>query len=166
MGVAEKKKRAFAEQLKWQMGITPMRQITVSKLCSDLSVNRRTFYNHFRSIDDLVAWIYDRTRADCTLAGLTETLSAIRRDADFYRRALSEGALGEHIVARTAADYESALRERGAWSEDDRFAVRYHCAGYLGALRRWLDADCKPTPQALAKQLIAVMPPCLQSLYE
>ena len=48
--------KMFAESLKRLLNELPLEKISVQKLADDCGVNRKTFYYHFDSIDDLLGW--------------------------------------------------------------------------------------------------------------
>lgn len=51
-------KVALAKALKKQLKSKPLDKISVVSLINDCGVSRQTFYYHFKSISDLVRWIY------------------------------------------------------------------------------------------------------------
>ena len=180
MRSSDKTKLILAEELKRQSRTTQFCRITVGGLCAACNLDRRTFYNHFRDIYDLAAWIFERSIADCLpkegetsgIHEVEEALSRLKKDAVFYRRALAEdsqNALGRHMLAHNADFYTSALMrllKTDRLSEDVQFAIYYHCFGSLGMIRKWLFHDCTPEPAVLARQLLASMPSALRQLFD
>ena len=51
-------KKALATALKNKMKEKPFSKITVSELIAVCSVNRKTFYYHFKDIYDLLRWLF------------------------------------------------------------------------------------------------------------
>ncbi len=52
-------KRQLADSLKKQMKVKPLEKISVSDICEDCNLNRKSFYYHFKDKYDLVNWIFD-----------------------------------------------------------------------------------------------------------
>lgn len=52
-------KKVIAESLKRRMLRHNLTDITVTDLCTDAEINRRTFYRHFTDKYQLVTWIYE-----------------------------------------------------------------------------------------------------------
>ena len=179
MGGSDKTKLLLAGALKSRSRTMPLRKITVRELCEDCGLDRRTFYYHFRDIYDLTAWVFNQAIDDCLpgangnpgFSGLEEALVRLARDAVFYRRALAEdsqNALGRHILNHDIQRYDAALRRFLGTEELDPqvfFAVRYHCFGTLGTVRRWLFDGCTPPPAQMTALLTSAMPPILHKLY-
>jgi len=46
--------------LKKFMEVKPLSQITVSEICADCNLNRKTFYYHFEDIYDLLHWMLEQ----------------------------------------------------------------------------------------------------------
>ena len=179
MSASERTKQLLAEGLKTMSATMPLRKIRVGELCRQCGVDRRTFYNHFRDVYDLAAWIFDQTinvylplrAGKPSKAGLTKVLDRFRKEEVFYRCALAEdsqNALGRHYLSATVEMYRALmLRERGeeTLTEEEDFAVGYHCFGSLGMIRRWLFSDPERTAEEFASCLLLAMPPVIRSLY-
>lgn len=52
-------KRALASSLKECMADKPLAKISIGEICAKCSLNRKSFYYHFRDKYELVNWIYD-----------------------------------------------------------------------------------------------------------
>ncbi len=53
-------RQAMTGSLKKFMGLKPLSQITVSEICADCNLNRKTFYYHFEDIYDLLHWMLEQ----------------------------------------------------------------------------------------------------------
>ncbi len=53
-------RQAMTGSLKKFMEIKPLSQITVSEICADCNLNRKTFYYHFEDIYDLLRWMLEQ----------------------------------------------------------------------------------------------------------
>ena len=53
-------RQAMASSLKNFMGVKPLSKITVSEICQDCGLNRKTFYYHFEDIYSLLHWMLEQ----------------------------------------------------------------------------------------------------------
>lgn len=53
-------KQTLVSSLKKFMGKKPLSKITVSEICKDCGMNRKTFYYHFEDIYDLLRWMLEQ----------------------------------------------------------------------------------------------------------
>ena len=53
-------RQAMVTSLKKFMEKKPLSKITVSEICKDCNINRKTFYYHFEDIYDLLRWMLDQ----------------------------------------------------------------------------------------------------------
>lgn len=53
-------RQAMSSSLKKFMEQKPLSQITVSEICADCNLNRKTFYYHFEDIYDLLHWMLEQ----------------------------------------------------------------------------------------------------------
>ena len=157
----------------------PLSRIRVNDLCNRCGIHRRTFYNHFRDVYDLTAWIFNQT-VDAYLpgdsgnpgtAGIIIALERLKENAPFFRVALqedSQNALGRHILNHDIQIYEKELQRitgKTDISRTNRFAIRYYCYGSLGTIYNWLFSGCQLSPEEMADLMISVMPPVLHDIF-
>ena len=57
-------KQAFADALRKLLEQKPFAKISVSHICEECGMNRKSFYYHFKDKYDLVNWIFDRRRME------------------------------------------------------------------------------------------------------
>ena len=55
-----KTKQAMADSLKRYMEVKSLSKITISAICEDCGINRKTFYYHFKDIYDLLRWTLEQ----------------------------------------------------------------------------------------------------------
>ena len=55
-----KTKQATADSLKRYMEVKSLSKITISAICEDCGINRKTFYYHFKDIYDLLKWTLEQ----------------------------------------------------------------------------------------------------------
>ncbi len=58
--VSYRTKLTMTASLKKFMQTKPLSKITISDICSDCGINRKTFYYHFDNIFDLLRWMLDQ----------------------------------------------------------------------------------------------------------
>lgn len=110
----------------------PVRDITVSQLTTEASVNRATFYSHYDAVDDVVVEALtsdldtrrdanlalrsngDRSPNDALRAELLDCIAHVRAFEGVYRQALSPGAddgvwraMREHFAASLRASFDA-----------------------------------------------------------
>lgn len=56
--------KMFADTLKSLLEQMPLEKISIQRLADECGVNRKTFYYHFESIDDLLRWMMTREATD------------------------------------------------------------------------------------------------------
>ena len=89
-------KNALASSMKKLMRERPFEKISVSDICEDCGINRKSFYYHFRDKYDLVNWIFqvgfigglDLTSYASGWAFLEDMCRYFYREKEFYRAAL------------------------------------------------------------------------------
>ena len=59
-----KTKCAMTASLKKIMETKPLSKITISEICNDCGINRKTFYYHFQDVLDLLRWMLDEEALD------------------------------------------------------------------------------------------------------
>ena len=179
MANSESTKLRLALELKRQARTMPLRRIKISELCTACGLDRRTFYYHFRDVYDLTAWVYNHDMDEVIARNpqangaqvLALFLRRLQEEGCFYRRALAEdsqNSLGRHFLSRNIQSYDAAYQQKSGGETippEAFFAIRYHCFGALGMVRRWLFDNCVPGPEELAEHLIANMPPTIRWLY-
>ena len=145
----------------------PLAKITVRDVCERAEIHRSTFYAHYQDIYDVV----ERVEKNMSVL-LTETFlhqldegahaetcyeslfAFIAEHRGFYRVYLNEmhqaGVIG---VAAELFQDRIGKKEMKLFGSADEAAQKYHMDFYLygitALVRRWLDRDCRETPQEL-----------------
>lgn len=142
--------RMFAEALKRLLKKMPLEKISVQKLADECGVNRKTFYYHFESMDDLLGWtletdaieaFQDVERCNDPEELLRFCIGYIDRNRKMLKMAFCEDRIGFeqlrlhsgcHRIVRLMT--ERVEREQGlSVPEDYR---EYVMEFYIGALAR------------------------------
>ncbi len=79
--MSKKSKELISETLIHLMEDYPFDVITISEICGNTSVVRKTFYNNFSSKEDVIAFIVEKL--------IAEYLEMIREDSSFTTREMS-----------------------------------------------------------------------------
>ena len=87
-----KTKQAMADSLKRYMEVKSLSKITISAICEDCGINRKTFYYHFKDIYDLVEWacvedgkkaLRDKKTYDTWQEGFAQIFEAVLENKPF-----------------------------------------------------------------------------------
>lgn len=154
----------------------PLDDIAVTRLTALAGVNRSSFYQHFRSVEELLASALE-TSADSAgrLTGpveatdlntppreLTRFLTHFAEHASIYRRAL--GSEGSALVAARVRARVVDLVLEGIEISERRLTdlpLDIEAAGtagaLLGAIEAWLHRDPLPPPETAAKWLWRIL---------
>ena len=118
-------KQAFADALRKLLEQKPFAKISVSHICEECGMNRKSFYYHFKDKYDLVNWIFDTeitkifSEEEWKNAGFTwDILVPVNRK---FLAMVEEEEKGEH----------------------EEFYIHFFSDAFLAALVRWLeDREC------------------------
>ena len=95
-------KRALADALKSLMSEMPFDKITVTQICDRCSMNRKSFYYHFKDKYELVNWIFD-----------TEILALIEQESLYslqpHNHSLEQILQNHETFSSSTADYHAGL---------------------------------------------------------
>ena len=85
-------KKALANAIKKLIADMPFKKISISDICDECNMNRKSFYYHFRDKYDLVNWIFDTeftstTQSDDNENEIQKLCRYLYINRDFYRRA-------------------------------------------------------------------------------
>lgn len=135
----------------------PLDDITVSAIAREADVDRKTFYQHFGSVDGLldemalevVARVLDDAEAaycerdaDCALAAFFSGLARALSENLALNRRLLESVPPERLLGHLADPLAHGIRERGLVSpEMDAqtfdYCLAFELGGLVAALRAW-----------------------------
>ncbi len=161
-------KQALAGAMKELMSEAPFPKISVSDICRQCHINRKSFYYHFRDKYDLVNWIFDTEalaairQAECrsVLDALTALCRYFYSNRRFYRRALEiqgQNSLSEHFRELAVPILESRLKEALGEDKISPFHVNFFADACICTIRRWLvQKDCLPP-----EEFISVLSSCI-----
>ena len=157
-------KNALASAIKHLMKVRGFEKISVSEICKECGMNRKSFYYHFKDKYDLVNWIFyvdflEKLQIASYESGwdaLEDLCVRFHEDRDFYLEALKiEGQNSFH-------DYViDTLRPLIAYFTDDvfkdgpekEFFYVFFADAFLHAITRWLEDDRQMQPHEFVGNL-------------
>lgn len=143
-------KNALAASMKKLMKQRPFEKISVSDICNDCGINRKSFYYHFRDKYDLVNWIFyvgfvsevDLNSYDSGWELMKDMLEYFWRERDFYRAALKiegQNSFKEYLMETAKPMEEFFLQDILPHNENDQFYIDFITDALLASLVRWLE---------------------------
>ncbi len=152
--------------------IHDLRQITVTDICKKARINRSTFYAHYLDIYDLMEKtedelnhklldLYKDSGADNNNFFSSKYIAIFLRYVSQYRNFYRN-----FIQNRKSFPIEEGFQDLwytmklyyqnlGLMSEDEMmYHFVYFQAGFTMVLKRWLDRDCKESPEEMADTLV------------
>lgn len=160
-------KRALADAMKELMQRMPFEKINVAQICDLCSMNRKSFYYHFKDKYDLMNWIFDTEFIELITteqinAPYDERLEFIEfaceyfyKNRDFYRKALQikgQNSFSDHF--REFIRPLLKMRSLYMLGEDnsDGFVLDFFTDAIICALERWLlDNECMSPKEFVSK---------------
>ena len=155
-------KKALAEAMKSLMAREPFTKISVRDICAECSMNRKSFYYHFRDKYDLVNWIFYTEFAEAVAQGsdgsadrfLTDACHYFYDNRFFYGSALKvEGQnsfseyFGEVLQPILMEHFREIYDSGGCRKEHAYFYAEFWSDAFLASLKRWLGAKDPMPPE-------------------
>jgi AcrR family transcriptional regulator len=153
--------------------------ITVQDITNRATLNRATFYLHYRDKSDLLAKGFDEIwdeltaenplpvmedgalQLDGTKITIITDFKHLLNNADFYRVMLGErGAvefihrLQQHVYESTAKRLHDMLGEHPSGPVPIEMVLQFIASAYVGLIQWWLDQDMPYTPEEMASFFI------------
>lgn len=168
-----KTKQAMADSLKRYMEVKSLSKITISAICEDCGINRKTFYYHFKDIYDLIEWscVEDATRAlegnktyDTWQQGFLQIFETVKANKPFIMnvyRSVSREQVELYLYKMTYDLLINVVNEEAAGmdvSEEDRkFIANYYKYAFVGLVLDWINGDMKEDAQKIINKLSLLM---------
>ena len=142
-------KNALAASMKKLMRQRPFEKISVSDICTDCGINRKSFYYHFRDKYDLVNWIFyvgfiDGIDVESYASGwdcLSDVLHYFYSEKEFYRAALKiegQNSFKDYLVEVATPVMRFFLQDILPHTKEDSFYLAFVTDALLSSLVRWL----------------------------
>lgn len=152
----------------------PFTQITISEIARQSQLDRRTFYRHFKSKEDIIVY---------RIRQLSEHFEELRhrqtplqtKDIALRFFKLCEGdkellvLLHTHKLLPLLLDelneifpeHHNRFHGETYAPYDENYALAYHIGGFWNVLLQWLADGMKKTPEELAETLASFLPPLI-----
>lgn len=157
-------KRAVAVSLKQRMEHTPLEKITITDICDDCGLNRKSFYYHFQDKYQLIIWIFEEeigrpirqkvASNSVSLSLAIELCEALATERAFYAGALSvtgPGSFREYLAHQMQPMILRSLSMEQGSSLDLDETTYLVSEFFLSSLCRWLER----TPPTSAETFLA-----------
>lgn len=127
----------------------PFEKISVSDICGDCGINRKSFYYHFRDKYDLVNWIFyvgfiggmDLSAYRTGWDWLEDISRYFYRERDFYRAALQiegQNSFKDYLIETVQPVLTFFLQDILPHDGEDSFFITFMIDSLMMALVRWL----------------------------
>jgi len=161
---SSRRQRELEQGLLAAMGHQPYEKITLTELCRELQIPRKTFYRYFPTKQDCLLALIDHTLSDCNevaLAGWTggKTLDD-QAQLRFFRYwlenralldAIRDNAMQSLLLERTAVIVDR-MKENGEPMSFAMEQVEYFIAhGLMATVLRWHRFGFQSTPEEMAE---------------
>lgn len=142
-------KNALAASMKRLMRQRPFEKISVSDICNDCGINRKSFYYHFRDKYDLVNWIFyvgfiteiDMSHYESGWELLEDACKYFYREREFYRAALrieGQNSFKDYLIETAEPVARFFTQDILSRSKDDAFDIAFMSDALLAGIVRWL----------------------------
>lgn len=140
-----------------------IKQVTVAEICRRVSINRSTFYEHFLDVYDVLEQIADTVakEAVCVAPKKMPTEESfillcnhIKEHKDFYALYFKQGlpsSIQSKFFLSSPPPHPYKTTDARSIANDVYF--EYYCtffrAGVDAMIQKWLDRECRETPEEL-----------------
>ncbi|MCR4620566.1 MAG: TetR/AcrR family transcriptional regulator [Clostridiales bacterium] len=170
---SDETKRRLSDALLELLEKRPIGKISISDITARCSVSRMTFYYHFRDIYDLAGWTLESELGqaigqDSSVMGwqqrFMEMLNALKPQkrllmslkSSFNREFLERFILGEFQKLLMPA-IDGSPYGAGANRDDKECVCAFYSYALMGIVLRWISEGMSQRPEALARQVSAIM---------
>jgi len=169
-------KKIFADTLKELSKTKDLKRIKVSDIIKECSLNRGTFYYHFKDKDDLISWIFqtdiveyfrEAKRKEWT-HNTYHFLKVMQKDRAFYRQALEidtynnlKKLLYDMNLNAALSIINNALNGRQLSEEGRNFLADFYASAFTETNIHFLKTDTIQTPEKLLQYYYDLSEPSL-----
>ena len=179
MGMKDRTKLMFAEELENMLKTAAMEQVRVVELCKRCGATPPTFYYYFKDKYDLAAWIYlcDISGAfgdkepDYSPERLAQSLEFMDKRRSFYRKVFAENS--QNSIVKYGMRYMTQMVRDvmlAATGEEPTKAqlleARHHTYGIFGLQQEWLSGESDISTAELSAFLYDHTPDFLKEAFK
>ncbi len=161
-------KNALAASLKDLMKDREFEKISVSEICEECGINRKSFYYHFRDKYDLVNWIFyvdfmermTTARYDNDWEALEILCSGFYEERDFYLKAFEiegQNSFHEYVVEVITPLVAYFVGDTLKDNSEDEFFKYFIADAIVNSMIRWLKDGMQMKPAEFVKKLKDVL---------
>ena len=161
--------QAMAASLKRHMENKPLSRITISEICTDCGINRKTFYYHFQDIYDLVEWtcvedgkraLQDKKTYDTWQEGMCQVFEAVLDNKPFILNVystVSREKIESYLYKLTYRLIADVVGEKCVGNdlpeEDKAFIAEFYKYGFVGIMLDWIGRGMKDDYKMLVERM-------------
>ncbi|MGH4117757.1 dihydroxyacetone kinase transcriptional activator DhaS [Clostridium sp.] len=161
--------KALALSLKEIMQTVPLSKVSIRNITSNCSLNRQTFYYHFKDKFDLVNWIYHTEVTECIANykhydnwtdGMYRSLCYLMENKSFYINALNtpgqnafDGYFFEfscELIMGVVNDVSLGMNIPDLYKN---FIADFYTHAFVGVIVQWIKTGMKDSPQIMAEKI-------------
>lgn len=157
-------KNALADAMKKLMKRKPFSKISVTDICDECGMNRKSFYYHFKDKYDLVNWIfYVNFVSEITVHShengwelLVAICDLFYKEKDFYRAALmieGQNSFREYFYETLQPIVAFFVQDIFPNSEEQEFFSVFIAEGFLATMICWLSGNSDMPPRKFVGQI-------------
>lgn len=160
-------KRRMADAFRQLMDKKAFSSISISDICDECNMHRKSFYYHFKDKYDLVAWIYNDD-VGCNDDGPSSTHDAMSRLAwllnylhnnrEYYSKLLhieGQNSFREHFSHHVEESVSKILTEMFPDETIEEYQVEFVAQGMVSVVLQWVKDKDEISPQQLSDRLVS-----------
>jgi probable dihydroxyacetone kinase regulator len=161
--------KALALSLKQLMKTVPLSKISIKNITGNCSLNRQTFYYHFKDKFDLVNWIYKSEVTECIdncrhyenwTDGMYRSLCYIVDNKSFYINAINthgQNAFDEYFFEFSFKLIMGVINDVSVGmnisTEDKNFIADFYTHAFVGVIVQWIKTGMIDSPQIMVEKI-------------
>ncbi|MGN0314965.1 MAG: TetR/AcrR family transcriptional regulator C-terminal domain-containing protein [Fusicatenibacter sp.] len=160
-------KNLLAAAMKKLMKKKSFEKISISDICEECGMNRKSFYYHFKDKYDLVNWIFyvdflenvSVTSFENEWDLLVAICNLFYNERDFYKSALKiegQNSFRDFLYEMLTPFVAYFVRDLFN-TQNQEFFVTFFCDAFLVAILRWFSMKNEPEPEEFVRQLQEVL---------
>ena len=165
--IAEESKKAIIESFFDLLYIKPISTISVTEIAENAEIDRRTFYRHFKSKEDIISYYIHEASMQYEEMMKINLLFDNRSIANAFfnicykHKEVLKMLYKQNLLHLLLHDFNSIFQKYQCkfaskaelHSENRSFKLAYHIGGFWNLLIMWLSDDCKKTPDQMSEMV-------------
>lgn len=159
-------KKRMADAFRHLMDKKAFSAISISDICDECGMHRKSFYYHFKDKYDLVAWIYDN-ETDCTdsesvsgadvISRLEWLMNYLYENREYYSKLLQiegQNSFGDHFSRQINAAVEKIFSEMFPGEKMEKYQVDFVSQGIAAMILQWIKDKEDCTPEQTVEKIV------------